>query len=489
MNREFQIGGVVKALVLVVAVAAAVFSAWACADMQMLHAAVGTIALLIVLSPFLILRTYDLFSPWSFVIIAIAVLATPQAICTSFDFPDRDTVSRMMLLGQEPSYFIYPSCIFLLALGCLTIGYFGLVKDEVKPGVVVSRAMHSRNTIIVLGAVIMLSAFSTVLFVRVTGGFESEKISSKRTTIETLDVAGSETKQYGHIRQLSKLSAAAFLVMYSFVLCREDRSSLFSKAALIFAFLAAIALPFYASSRSQVLWVVIGALGVNYYLAKGNFWFKCGMVAASGLLLFLVMSVLRNTDTDEALESVTLVSSFEKVILNRNGPGLSKTSHIINHIPDTLDYQYGKTFANWLLAPVPRAIYADKPMITTGPIIGTEIYNTRVSGVPPGFIAELYWNFYIPGVIFGMLFMGVLLKRLHLLFRNMQGQREIVVPVYLFAVIPIAFTVLGNSLGFGTMMRFVDFVTIAVIVFFCSNAVATVPNAMPQVPATAPSNI
>jgi len=252
MNREFQIGGVVKALVLVVAVAAAVFSAWACADMQMLHAAVGTIALLIVLSPFLILRTYDLFSPWSFVIIAIAVLATPQAICTSFDFPDRDTVSRMMLLGQEPSYFIYPSCIFLLALGCLTIGYFGLVKDEVKPGVVVSRAMHSRNTIIVLGAVIMLSAFSTVLFVRVTGGFESEKISSKRTTIETLDVAGSETKQYGHIRQLSKLSAAAFLVMYSFVLCREDRSSLFSKAALIFAFLAAIALPFYASSRSQV---------------------------------------------------------------------------------------------------------------------------------------------------------------------------------------------------------------------------------------------
>ena len=36
MNREFQIGGVVKALVSVVAVAAAVFSAWACADMQMI---------------------------------------------------------------------------------------------------------------------------------------------------------------------------------------------------------------------------------------------------------------------------------------------------------------------------------------------------------------------------------------------------------------------------------------------------------------------
>jgi len=489
MTREFQIGGVVRAFVLVVAIVAAFFSAWACVDMQMLHAAVGTIALLLVLSPFLVLRTYDLFSPWSFVILAIAVLATPQAICTSFDFPDRDTVSRMMLLGQDASYFVYPSCIFLLSLGCLTIGYFGLVKDEVKPGVLVSRGMHDRNTLVVLGAVIMLSAVSTVLFVRVTGGFESEKISSKRTTIETLDVAGSDTKQYGHFRQLSKLSAAAFLVMYSFVLCREDRSSFLVKAALVFSFLAAIALPFYASSRSQVLWVVIGALGVNYYLAKGNFWFKCGMVGVAGLMLFLMMSVLRHADTDDALESVTFASSFEKVILNRNGPGLSKTSHIINNIPDTLDYQYGRTFANWLLAPVPRALYPDKPMIATGPIIGTEIYNTRLSGVPPGFIAELYWNFYIPGVIFGMLFMGVLLKRLHLLFRNMQGQREIVVPVYLFAVTPIAFTVLGNSLGYGTMMRFVDFVTIAVIIFFCSNTVATVSNAMPQVPAAAPSNV
>ena len=468
MNIEVQIGGAAKLLVLLVAVMAAVFSAWARVDLQMLHAAVGVVALLVVLSPFLFLSTYDLFCPWSFVILAIAILATPQAICTSFDFPDPDTVNRLMLLGREPSYFIYPACIFLLAIGCLAVGYFGLARDELKTVLVVSREMHPRNTIVVLGMAILLSTFSTLFFVRATGGFESEKISSKRTTIETLDVAGSETKQYGHFRQLSKLSAAAFLVMYSFVLCRQERGTLFMKAALVFAFLAAIALPFYASSRSQVLWVVIGALGVNYYLARGNFWFKCGIVGVAGLFLFLVMSVLRSADSDDALASVSLATSFEKLVLNRNGPGLSKTSHIINHIPDTLEFKYGRTFAEWLLAPVPRAIYPGKPMIVTGPIIGTEIYGTKFSGVPPGFIAELYWNFYIPGVVFGMLIMGFVLKRLYLLFRNMQIQREIVVPIYLFAVTPVAFTVLGNSLGFGTMMRFVDFVTISLIVYCCS---------------------
>lgn len=490
MNKEIQIGGVARSIVLLVGIMAAIFSVWTCVDMQMLHAAVGLVALLVVLSPFLVLRTYDLFSPWSFVVLAIGVLATPQAVCTSFDFPDADTVDRMMLVGQGPSYFIYPASIYLLALVCMAVGYFGLVREGVKPGLVISRGMHARNAIVVLGVAFLLSIVSTVLFVRATGGFESDKISSKRTTIETLDVAGSDTRQYGHFRQLSKLSAAAFLVLYSFVLCREERNSIVVKAALVFAFLAAIALPFYSSSRSQVMWVIIGGLGVNYYLAKGDFLLKCGVVVGVGLVLFLVMSVLRSADSDDVFASVSFSSSFEKLVLNRNGPGLSKTSHIINNIPDPLEFQYGQTFTNWLFAPIPRAIYPDKPLVTMGPIIGTEIYGHRVAGVPPGFIAELYWNFYIPGVVFGMLFMGVVLKRLHLLFRNMQIQRELVVPVYLFAVAPVAFAVLGNSLGYGTMMRFVDFVTVAILIYCCSTTLAVQPNVMPrQVPASAPSNV
>ena len=51
----------VNLLVLLVAVAAAFLSAWACVDLKILHAAVGMVALLVVLSPFLFLNTYDLF--------------------------------------------------------------------------------------------------------------------------------------------------------------------------------------------------------------------------------------------------------------------------------------------------------------------------------------------------------------------------------------------------------------------------------------------
>lgn len=488
MNKELQVGSGMRAAVLLLALLTAVFAAWACVEIEMLFAAVGLVTLLIVLAPFLFLKSYDLFCPWSFVILAIAVLSTPQAICMSFSFPSVEIVNRMMLLGREPAFFIFPAGIFLLGVACLTIGYFGFVRKEQKAGVRIARGMHPRNTVLVLLGAIMLSILSTAIFVRVTGGFESGRISDKRTNIQTLDVANSDTKQYGHFRQTSKLSAAAFLVLYSFILCRYERPNAVQNIALAVALMAAIALPFYASSRSQVLWVGIGALGVNYYLGRGSFWLKCATVGGLGLSFFLLMSVLRNTDSDDALASATLSTSFEKLVLNRNGPGLSKTAHIINSIPDRLEFKYGSTFAEWILAPIPRAIFPGKPMIGTGPEVGTKVYGTKFSGVPPGYIAELYWNFYIPGVVFGMLLLGVFLNRLYWFFRSMQVQREIVVPVYLFSVMPIAFTVLGNSLGFGTMMRLVDFVTVGLIVYGCSSSLSAITNSVGHVPVRSSSS-
>ena len=84
---------------------------------------------------------------------------------------------------------------------------------------------------------------------------------------------------------------------------------------------------------------------------------------------------------------------LESIVLNRNQIELPKTAHIINAVPETLDFQYGKTLTRWLAAPIPREVWPDKPVIHPGPIIGNRIYGQRVAGVPPGLIAELWWNF------------------------------------------------------------------------------------------------
>ena len=467
MNQEISIASWFRLIIYFLAVVTGVAVIWAAAEPQKIYAAVGLISLLIVTSPFIALKKYDLLSPWSFVILPILVLATPQAICMSFDWPSVESVNRSMLLGKDPEYFYYPAMIYLGGLVFLTYGYFGFQNSKTKV-ITSGRRYKPSNLAFIIAITLLVSTVATVAFIRFTSG-DSTRVSDKRTTIRTVDVKeDKDLQQYGHLRQLGKLSTVAFLILFAYYLRHYERLSVFQTALVGSAFLLSCVLPFYSSSRSQMIWSVLSGLGVIYYL--DNKWFGLKLLAAGGgaLFVFLAMSFLRHSDLDDAIENVSWEKSVESVILNRNGPGLSKTAHVINNVPGLLDFQYGKTFAVWLIAPVPRAVYPGKPLIHSGPIIGSTIYSTSVSGVPPGFIAELYWNFHIPGVIFGMLALGFGLFRVYALFLNCQIEPSIIVPIYVFCVVQVGFAVLGNSLGFGVVMRLVDFVTIAGVIYFCT---------------------
>ena len=470
MNREISVASWFRIIVLLLAIASGLLTAWALADPKKLYAAVGLISLLIVCSPFLVLKNYDLLSPWSFVVLPILVLATPQAICMSFDWPTPESVNHSMLLSKEPAYFYYPSMIYLSALVCLVVGYFGFQKIPTKP-FTIRRNYHPVNLTLVMVFALAVSSVSTLAFIRYTGGGESTRVSDKRTTIRTVDVKeDKELRQYGYLRQFGKLSTISFLILYAYFLRRDQRLGMIQTAIVGSAFLLSCVLPFYSSSRSQLIWAVLSGLGVTYYLDQKSFRFKLMLAGAAALTVFLAMSFLRHSDFNEAIENASVVKSVESLILNRNGPGLSKTAHVINNVPQPLEFKYGKTFAVWLIAPIPRGLYPGKPLIHTGPIIGSTIYATSVSGVPPGFIAELYWNFHIPGVVFGMLFLGFGLYRVYAIFRNCQIDPAIIVPIYMFCVVQVGFAVLGNSLGFGVVMRLVDFVTIAIVIYFCTSS-------------------
>ena len=444
------------------------FIAWACADHQMLFAAVGMFAFFIGIFPLLPLKTYDLYSPWSFVLLAIGMGCTLQCLCMSFMWPDAEAIEKLLILDESPDFFLYPSALYILGILFLTIGYFA--NRKISPRKLrINREYSTRNMVIVLGACLLLSVVATLAFVRFTGGATSGKISAKRTTIKTLAVEDDDGfRQHGYLRHAGKLANIVFLVLFSFFSSRNERLNFFHWTLIGTSFVLACALPFYMSLRGQVIWVMLSGLGVTYYHWRGNFLFRVATFGSVAVALFLVMSVLRNAGEDNPFEDLTLSHSVKSLILNRNGPGLSKTAHIINHIPDTLEYQYGKTIAVWLIAPIPREIFPSKPLVHTGPVIGTRVYGNRVSGVPPGLIAELYWNFHIPGIMFGMILVGWLLHSVYKLFQNCDIDPAILSPIYLFAIVPVGFAIVGHSLGFGTVMRIVDFLTIVVVVFFCS---------------------
>jgi hypothetical protein len=113
-----------------------------------------------------------------------------------------------------------------------------------------------------------------------------------------------------------------------------------------------------------------------------------------------------------------------------------------------------------------------KPLIHSGPIIGTEVYGTRVAGIPPGLVAEMYWNFHWAGVILGMILVGIFLRWIYWRCWSLNFATSVIAPLYTFSLIEIGYAVLSHSLGYGVFMKMIDFVMAFVVVLFCTTLVS-----------------
>ena len=62
---------------------------------------------------------------------------------------------------------------------------------------------------------------------------------------------------------------------------------------------------------------------------------------------------------------------------------METAARIINNVPEVIPYQNGKPMLGWALAPIPRAIWRDKPVINLGPLIGYWLLRHRVAASRP----------------------------------------------------------------------------------------------------------
>ncbi len=122
---------------------------------------------------------------------------------------------------------------------------------------------------------------------------------------------------------------------------------------------------------------------------------------------------------------------------SRRSDGLGILSVILRECPGQVPFQGGWTLGYIALSYVPRIVWADKPDMTTGQWVtdhfagGPDIR----SSTAPTWVGELYFNFGWPGIVIGMLLMGVFMRVLHeLLFaKNATLPTQILALVVLFA--------------------------------------------------------
>ena len=417
-------------------------------DDHWLFAATGMWALTIVMLPVAMSRHYDPFSIWSFVILTVVVGVTLRGVCMSFGFPDAARLDHLFFRGESPAYFYPAAGCLLLGILMLCIGYLSF---PFRPHRFSLPAHHCGRVALIGGAVLVTSSLATYWFIQKTGGFDSGLWSAKRTVIPDIELAGSGYQSFGGLRFIAGLAIFGHLLVLAETLSakRQRRKILLGMLALALLIVACI-VPFYASLRTTVALNLCMSAAMLWY--AGRRFTNVTLVAIGGVLLITVyaMNVLRPgaADSEDGLASPTVARVFKAAVINRNQIELAKTAHIMHALGDELSLQYGQTIARWALAPIPRSLWRDKPVIPPGPEIGHEVYGQPVAGVPPSLVGELYWNFHLPGVIVGAFAFGMLLRFLQAQFSPV-GNNLLTTSLYVAGPMTLGFEAVGSSIGSG----------------------------------------
>lgn len=144
---------------------------------------------------------------------------------------------------------------------------------------------------------------------------------------------------------------------------------------------------------------------------------------STGKRLELTSTMIRDWDTEHYLDRS--VGTF----LARNAQ-INSVAVVLRDVPRWVPYSMGETiFVQTAVFFVPRVLWPDKPTAAFGREFGQKFRvvhildsETNVAVTVPG---ELYWNFSLPGILFGMAIWGILLR----LYYRTYGESEALDPI------------------------------------------------------------
>ena len=424
--------------------------------------ATGLWALAIGLVPIALVRGTGAFSPWTFALLTIGIGVILRGACLSAGFPDAERLDRLYLLGRSPAFFVVPSLWLLAGLGLMALGYVALgQRPSFLPRRLLPTAPDPGRLLALCFGLLGISLVATFLYLQRTGGFDAGLWSAKRTVIPDLELSGSGYQSHGGLRFLASLALYGHLLSLAAALAGFRWRSLFLCLAILLLGLACL-VPFYASLRTTVAMTLVQSAALVFLSGHRLRFPLLGLAVVVTLAGIAVMTALRPSNPDRSSGTSNSIAGqvLEAAVINRNQVELPKTAHILAALESgELPRAHGKTIARWMLAPIPRSLWPDKPVIPPGPEIGRTVYGQRVAGVPPSLVAELAWNFGFLGILLGAFGAGLGLRWIDNRFRPRQAEfasSDRNGSTYLFAAalyvagpMTLAFEMVGGSLGSG----------------------------------------
>lgn len=439
-------------------------------------ALVGGICSASVVVPLLVTET-TVFSLWGPVALVVTLGTGVRGLAIATGFPSPEAVQDKFTLGRSFSDLVWPSTVTVLSVGGVMVGYILARRCRVPPPRRKTRRVRTpdaeiltaRRAVVVIGGFAVVGTVATILYLRSVGGL-GVPINERRTVYE----AGGEFQSYGHWEFLARSGVVALLIYLAWILLRRDRLRVRDWALLVLLAANAFAINVITTTRTDVLYVTLGML-MLVRLVRGRVSLPSSLASALLVLVAIgMLSDLREGPTStppsppavEGSEKPTspdgaegpkiplaldvgVSSGLSSGLLNRNGYDLSKTLVVVDSVPDDLPYAYGSTMARYVLAPVPRAVWPDKPAISEGVTIGRKVYGLERTGIPPGLTGELVWNF---GRTLAVMLSFVIGIALGVVERTAFGWPRISITALVLqalVVLPLGKAVMGVSLGQG----------------------------------------
>jgi len=115
---------------------------------------------------------------------------------------------------------------------------------------------------------------------------------------------------------------------------------------------------------------------------------------------------------------------LEQILVGNYG-GLSSTAMLLKAVPERIGLQWGRSFVEALLMIVPRSLWSSKP-VGIGHWIANAIWPGAAGGPAINSLEEFFVNFHLPGVVIGMIFVGIVGRVLYTYLKNHHSNRGVI---------------------------------------------------------------
>ena len=361
-------------------------------------------ALVILACPPLFRAKVDVFHPLILFSLSFAVGGVIRTSYYVGRYPATDLPYGLSMADLKIAIVVIIAAFFILTIGfCTRIGKRISRSFAFNGGRKVNYSIvrYSSILLFVLGIY-----FFVLLFQDLSFGEAIYEISSKRDFESGYPIWGAE------------VIYISFILIYTIGVLGGKKKTLY-RFIMFISFVVYLSIGFLMSRRGMILKGFLIPAVIHHYGKK-----KIGMtkVITGGvcfLLLFSLMAGMRRKAFSGVYGMVEFAQSkFPDEIYSSFVTGhylfdITTVATLIRDVPENLGFQYGKTLVTWVLMPIPRSVWPEKPT-AVGQIVGANIYDQGIGriggGVPPPLVADLYLNFNIVGVIVGMFIFGVFVR-------------------------------------------------------------------------------